>query len=135
MRVSLRLVGMAVLAAAGAAQAQTSPTPAFTAQQAKRGAEFYSGSCAVCHGEGVDDGQFAPPLKGPAHKAYWTGKTAEDLLTYMAANMPPAQPGGLGAQAYADIFAFLLQSAGAPAGDKELPAEAAALRDATPTLP
>ena len=50
----------------------------------------------MCHGEGIDDGQFAPPLKGPAHAAYWSGKTAEDMLNYTSANMPPNQPGGLG---------------------------------------
>jgi mono/diheme cytochrome c family protein len=112
------------------AQAQT---PGFTAAQAKRGAEFYVGACVECHGPGLDDGQFAPPLKGPPHSAYWSGKTAEDVLNYMSANMPPTQPGGLGAQAYADILAYMLQSAGATPGDKELPADPAAVRGAAPT--
>lgn len=135
MSVSVRVavLGVAFAAAtAGMAYAQAQ-TPGFTADQAKRGKEFYSGSCAMCHGEGVDDGQFAPPLKGEPHVAYWNGKTAEDLLNYMAANMPPTQPGSLGAQAYADIYAYLLQSAGAAPGDKELPADAAASKSNTPT--
>lgn len=137
MNVSLR-ASLTIIAAVGAASSASlahaqAQTPGFTAAQAKRGAEFYSGNCAMCHGEGVDDGQFAPPLKGPAHAAYWSGKTAEDMLNYMSANMPPNQPGGLGGQAYADIAAYILQSAGATPGDKELPADPAALRGAAPT--
>ena len=141
MSFSVRIAPLAALAVALAIGGLSSPshaqsaaqTPGFTAAQAKRGAELYSGSCAMCHGEGVDDGQFAPPLKGPPHAAYWQGKTAEDLLNYMNANMPPTQPGGLGLQAYADIMAYILQSAGAAPGDKELPSDPAAVKGAAPT--
>ena len=128
--VRIVLLGLAGAAVAGLAHAQP---PAFTADQAKRGQAFYSGACAMCHGEGLDDGQFAPALKGPDHTAYWRGKTAEDLLNYIAANMPPTQPGGLGAQAHADIMAYLLRSAGQAPGDQELPADPAAVRGAAPT--
>jgi mono/diheme cytochrome c family protein len=120
------------LAARVSAQGPAQP-PAFTAEQAKRGAEFYNGSCAECHGQGLDDGQFAPPLKGAAHKTYWAGKTAEDLLVYMSTNMPPTQPGGLGPQAYADIMAYMLQADGAAPGAAPLPADPAAVRTAAPT--
>jgi alcohol dehydrogenase (cytochrome c) len=134
MSVSVRIavLGLVFAASATAALAQAQ-TPGFTAAQAQRGKEFYSANCAMCHGEQVDDGQFAPPLKGEPHVAYWKGKTAEDLLNYMAANMPPTQPGGLGAQAYADVYAYILQSAGAAPGDKELPADAAASKSNAPT--
>jgi mono/diheme cytochrome c family protein len=114
----------AAMAFAGAAQAQT---PSFTAEQAKRGAELYTGACALCHGERLDDGQFAPPLKGPDHAAYWAGKSAEDVLSYMNTSMPPTQPGVLGPQGYADVLAYMLQAGGAAPGDKELPADPAAL--------
>lgn len=129
-RVAASSLALAAVATFASAQAQP---PGFTADQAKRGQEFYVGACAQCHGDNLDDGQFAPPLKGAPHTAYWSGKTAEDLLNYMATNMPPTQPGGLGAQAYADIAAFLLQSAGAAPGDKELPADPAASRTAAAT--
>lgn len=117
------------LASSGFAQS----TPAFTAAQAKRGAEFYSGSCALCHGDRLDDGEFGPALKGQPHTDYWRGKNAADVLTYMNSMMPPTSPGSLGGQAYADIMAYMLQAEGAPAGDKELPSDPVALRSAAPT--
>jgi mono/diheme cytochrome c family protein len=123
---------VAGLASVGHAQAARQ-TPDFSADQAKRGAESYEANCALCHGPRLDDGEFAPALKGPAHAAYWRGKTAEDMLNYMNTAMPPSEPGGLGAQAYADVMAFMLQAAGAIPGDKPLPTDPAALRGAAPT--
>jgi mono/diheme cytochrome c family protein len=133
MSVSVRVaaLGLAFAAVAALARAQA-PPPGFTADQAKRGQALYLGACSMCHGDSLDDGQFAPPLKGPPHLAYWQGKTAEDVLNYMIANMPPTQPGSLGPQTYADVMAFMLQSAGQAPGDKELPADPAALRGAAP---
>ena len=134
MSVSVRVavLGLASATVATLAHAQAQP-PGFTADQAARGRAFYAGACATCHGDGLDDGQFAPALKGPDHAAYWKGRTAEDLLNYIAANMPPTQPGVLGAQAHADIMAYLLQSAGQAPGDKELPADPAALHGVAAT--
>ena len=134
MKLSVRVATLSILAAAvGTAAAAQGQTPGFTAEQAKRGAEFYEGSCTMCHGQALDDGQFAPPLKGAPHAAYWKGKDASDVLTYMNSAMPPTDPGGLGAAAYADIYAYLLQSAGATPGDKALPSDPAALKGAAPT--
>jgi len=125
----------AALALAGAAFAQgAAAPPGFTAAQAERGAALYSANCALCHGDNLDDGQFAPPLKGSIHADYWKGRTASDLLTYMATAMPPTQPGGLGVQAYADIMAYLLQNEGVAPGDKEIPPDPGALTSAAPTL-
>ena len=56
----------AAMAFAGAAQAQT---PSFTAEQAKRGAELYTGACALCRSSSA----VARPL-GPTRFA--TGSTA-----------------------------------------------------------
>jgi mono/diheme cytochrome c family protein len=135
MKLSVRVATLAILTAAlgTAAAAQGPQTPGFTAEQAKRGAEFYDGTCTMCHGAALDDGQFGPPLKGQPHAAYWKGKDAADVLTYMNNSMPPTDPGGLGAQAYADIYAYLLQSGGATPGDKPLPTDPAALKGAAPT--
>jgi mono/diheme cytochrome c family protein len=135
LRFGVLVAGVALLGFVGPGLAQTSPgtTPGFTAAQAKRGAEFYAGACAVCHGDGLDDGQYGPPLKGPVHAAYWSGKTAGDVFTYMATMMPPTQPGSLGVQAYADIFAYVLQVGGAAPGDKELSSDPTLLRSNAPT--
>lgn len=133
-RILLSLAAAGSFAAPAVGLAQTpAPLPRFTAAQAKRGAEMYSGSCALCHGEHLNDGEFGPALKGQAHADYWRGKTAEDMFVYMNAMMPPASPGSLGGQAYADIFAYILQSGGGTPGDKELPTDPAALRGSAPT--
>jgi len=118
--------------AAGAVAAQ-GPLPSYTEAQAARGRAMYVGACADCHGERLDDGQFAPPLKGAPHKAYWAGKSAADLVNYMNSAMPPTAPGSLGGQNYADILAYLLQQDGAPAGATEVPADPAALAGASAT--
>ena len=133
---SAALLGFAAWATfGGAAAAQGAPAslPSFTADQSKRGAQLYVDNCALCHGDALDDGQFAPPLKGQPHAAYWQGKSAGDLLSYMASAMPPTQPGGLGAQAYADIMAYLYEKQGVAPGSTELPADPAKLSGAKPT--
>ena len=120
-----------MLGLAGAGQAQApAAKPEFTAAQANRGATLYGDNCAMCHGDGLDDGEFAPALKGPGFATYWKGKNAADVMTYISTMMPPTQPGGLGAQAYADVFAYVLKSGGAAPGAKELPADPAALGSA-----
>ncbi|HTK34633.1 MAG TPA: c-type cytochrome [Caulobacteraceae bacterium] len=123
------IVGAATLGLAATGQAQTpaAKTPGFTAAQAARGAALYSANCALCHGDGLDDGQFAPPLKGPVHAAYWGSRTAADVLSYINAMMPPSSPGSLGAQGSADVLAYMFKAGGAAPGDKELPIDPAAL--------
>ncbi len=67
-----RLVRVGCTAAAmwalgGPAGAQTlfdSGNVSFTAMQASRGRTAYGESCAACHGPNLNDGQFAPPVKG-----------------------------------------------------------------------
>jgi mono/diheme cytochrome c family protein len=124
------VVGASIVGPGEAAFAAAAKTPSYTAAQAGRGAELYSAQCAMCHGDGLDDGQFAPPLKGTGFSGYWGAKTAGDVLTYINTMMPPTDPGGAGAQGNADIFAYILKVGGAPAGDKEVPTDPAALAGA-----
>jgi len=129
-----RISILALLASLAAAPAcAAAEAPGFTAEQAARGAAAYAGTCALCHGDSLDDGEFAPPLKGPAHAAYWKGRSAQDLLAYIDTMMPPNQPGALGPEGGAEVYAFLLKSAGAAPGDKPLPADPTALAGLAPT--
>ena len=97
-----------------------SPTPSFTADQAKRGATAYTTSCTMCHGENLDDGEFGPPLKGASFKKDFGSQSAEALLTYMISKMPTSAPGSLDRRTYADLEAFILQSNGVAPGTTEL---------------
>src|SRR3984885_13299665 len=89
------------------------PTPAqsqeaFTAAQATEGQSAYAQNCPGCHGTNLDDGEFAPPLKGTAFTAQWGGKGVGELFTYVSTKMPPSNAGALGEAAYRQITAFVL---------------------------
>lgn len=106
-----------------------SQTPTYTTAQAARGSETYTKTCFVCHGANLDDGQFASPLKGPAFRQKWGGQGLDALFTIMTTQMPPDNPGGLGAATYADVLAFILSKNNvAPSPDRELPADMDALK-------
>jgi alcohol dehydrogenase (cytochrome c) len=107
------------------AQALASPT--YTAAQAAAGKELYTQNCASCHGANLDDGEFAPPLRGVEFRQRWGGRPAEALFTYTSTRMPPAMPGGLGDERYAQLLAFVLEQNGVAAGTRPLPSDAAAL--------
>jgi S-disulfanyl-L-cysteine oxidoreductase SoxD len=100
----------------------------YTREQAGRGKSLYGKECASCHGTALDGSGTAPPLAGPDFKNDWNGQTADDLFEKMQTSMPADQPGRLSREQNADILAFLLSSNGFPAGQKELPTDAAVLQ-------
>src|SRR5271170_6824504 len=100
----------------------------FTAAQATEGQSAYAQNCGGCHGRGLDDGEFAPPLKGTAFSQQWGGKTVGELFTYISTKMPPSNAGGLGDETYRQIAAFVLQSNTIPLDAKTLPGGAPASR-------
>ncbi|MGH9739508.1 MAG: PQQ-binding-like beta-propeller repeat protein [Candidatus Acidiferrales bacterium] len=96
--------------------------PSFTAAQTARGKTAYANRCANCHGTNLDDGEFGPPLKGTAFRQKWGAQSPAALFMYMQQKMPPASPGQLSAQTYADIEAYILQANGVAPGANELTA-------------
>jgi alcohol dehydrogenase (cytochrome c) len=90
---------------AGFAPAQDAPQPG-------NGQAAYQQHCAGCHGANLNDGQFAPPLKGAAFLAKWGGSSAEALDQYVRNSMPPADAGKLDASVYAAVVAHILASNG-----------------------
>jgi mono/diheme cytochrome c family protein len=111
----------------GGARADDARSASFTQAQADQGGDLYRASCASCHGPALNDGEFAPPLKGVRFKAKWSGQPVGSLFGYISANMPPGQAGSMAPDDYANILAYLLQANGAQAGPQPLPAEAQAL--------
>ncbi len=107
------------LSVIGVAGQQTTAAP-FTAAQATGGASLYQANCAVCHQPDLKGQGTAPTLLGPEFIGGWGTRTTRDLLTFIQLTMPPASPGALGADAYANITAFILQSNGARAGNQAL---------------
>ncbi|HTV79966.1 MAG TPA: PQQ-binding-like beta-propeller repeat protein [Steroidobacteraceae bacterium] len=113
------LLALAACTAMGTAAAQTlfagGPVK-FTAEQARRGQQVYTESCAQCHGRHLVDGQFGPPVKGPAFTALWHDQSPDALWSVLFRRMPPASPGSLDSGAYTDVEAYLLEQNGERAG-------------------
>jgi len=129
-----RFFGVALLLYAAAWQiplpirAQSLALPTYTTEQATAGKQAYDRSCASCHGPSLDDGEFAPPLKGNDFRLRWGGRPIDGLLGQMSRTMPPAAPGSLGDSAYLGLLAYLAQQNGVVAGARPLSDEAALLR-------
>ena len=94
------------------------PSSFFTAAQASRGERRFDQLCADCHRTVEITRSWG---SGSVHQ------TAGDLFTVMSMTMPDSNPGGLSADQYADILAFLLRMNNYPEGENELPADPAVL--------
>ena len=121
-------VGLAaVLAAAAgplAVAAQPPAAGAYVEAQAAAGREAYEQSCAECHLDNLRGG-FGPPLAGPNFTAAWGDRSARALLEHIRGTMPPGAEGSLGAAAYLNIVAYILQANGHAAGTEPLRADSA----------
>ena len=122
---SLIIVQALILASA---QSKTTLDGIYSEAQAKRGEQIYKETCASCHGDDLSgDGQ-APPLTGKDFNADWNDLTMGDLYDRTHQSMPADKPGSLTPAQTADVIAYLLQKGNYPAGEAELPADAAALK-------
>src|ERR1044072_9308158 len=126
------LTGVALTGAiylSGVLSAQSLATPNFTTAQATQGRAAYERTCASCHGTNLDDGEFAPPLKGVEFRLRFGGKPL-DALHEDVLRMPPTAPNSLGDAVRAQILAYLSQESGGTASSRELSLDAAVLRGA-----
>ena len=112
-----------------AAQTKTTADSVYTAAQAKRGETVYGASCSSCHAPDLSGGGQAPSLSGKEFSEAWNGQTLADLFDRVQTTMPADAPGTLKPAESADVVAFILSKNDFPAGDTELPADAAALKD------
>jgi mono/diheme cytochrome c family protein len=118
------------LAAIGLLRAQTRSVldGVYTQDQANRGHELYSQSCAVCHGSSLEGGEEAPPLAGGDFLSNWNGLTAGDLFERMRATMPQNKPGSLTRETHAAILAYILSANKYSAGQAELSSQTEVLK-------
>jgi len=105
--------------------------PAFTEDQANRGADLYIENCVKCHGANLSDGQVGAPLRGALFRDKWAGKPLSELMDFMSMTMPPENPGYFYPDEYADMLAYILERNDFKPGDAPLPEEAEALKDMT----
>ena len=122
--VAIFMAGVGLVPATSRAQtagpaAGASPA-VFTAAQATRGKALYDFNCAMCHAPDLTGAPMAPPLTRDVFLS--RKRSFRQLFDYVQLNMPVFSPGGLSRQQNADILAFMLQTAGFPAGSTELSA-------------
>jgi alcohol dehydrogenase (cytochrome c) len=115
--------GLAV-GAVVAQQAMAQVSPSYTAPQSGQGKALYDSKCQSCHGPSLDDGEFAPPLKGDEFLSRWGGKHVDGLYNYIVDRMPSTQPGTLTPDEGVNLVAYLMNQNRIPAGSQMLTAEA-----------
>ena len=101
--------------------------PQFTAAQSAAGKTAYNASCAVCHGNTLTNGTMGTPLAGPYFRKMWTGRTVRAFYDRAHKTMPPAAPGSLAVDVYANIVAYILDINGFKAGGTPLAARSGTL--------
>jgi S-disulfanyl-L-cysteine oxidoreductase SoxD len=98
---------------------------AYTAAQAKRGADIYAKECAACHGDTLGGMDPIPALAGGDFQSHY--KTVAELFDKTSTTMPAIAPGSLSAEQVADVLAHILSVNKYPAGSTELPSKVDAL--------
>ena len=101
---------------AAIASGQSAGSGVFSAEQAKHGETIVRDKCGACHGNDLDGGQEAPPLKGDAFWSEWDQQTARALYSRIISTMPPDGPGTLDPKDVIDIVAFVVHENGVPQG-------------------
>ena len=100
----------------------------YTDQQAGRGETAYREACVSCCGTKLESQEEIPPLAGSDFTSRWDAMSVGDLFDEMQISMPADRPGQLSEEQNAAILAYILKFNKFPAGRKELPASADALR-------
>ncbi len=91
----------------------------YTTAQAQRGQRVFSQVCASCHSRGE--------FQGRMFEMTWMSRPVSDFFEHISTSMPQDRPGALRPEEYAAVVAYVLQLNGRPAGEQELPLDAAAL--------
>ena len=92
----------------------------YTEEQATRGDTEHQNNCSSCHG--------TEKYAGDAFTKNWVGRTVFDLFDQIRTTMPDDNPGGLSAQQYKDVVAYILKTNGIPAGTDSLSNDPEAMR-------
>ena len=113
-------------------QQQRREPASYTAEQADAGFAAYQQHCATCHGANLDDGPFAPPLRGAVFRETWLPRSVEALFRLTAETMPQDRPGALDDETNTALVALMLQENGVEAGAAALPSDPNLMADLAP---
>ena len=118
------LISLAVAVAASGQSTTTETTVrdnVYSQEQSKRGRAAYDGKCASCH----DGGTMGPELWGEAFLTQMENKDVGGFFSRIQTTMPEDAPGTLSDSEVLDIIAYVLQTNGFPAGEKDIESKAA----------
>src|SRR5262249_60215798 len=115
-----QLLAMIAIPSMTATSGRSQTPAAYTASQAADGLAAYQTDCASCHLPDLTGRNEAPQLAGGNFMNAWGSRTTSELIQLIQTTMPPANRGGLSAETYVNIVAFLLQANGAPGEDRPL---------------
>ena len=86
----------------------------YTEEQAAAGEQVYRTICVKCHTASF-------PFWGPKFQNMWSGGSLWKLYDFVSIMMPGDNGGGLDAEQYRTVVAYILKINGYPAGDTPLP--------------
>lgn len=101
--------------AAPAATAMTLADGVYSAEQAERGSEVFSGTCSECH----DTSEF----RGTDFMFDWEGSTVGRFVRLVSETMPDDNPGSVPIEQVVAVAAYVLQLNGYPVGTAPLTTE------------
>jgi mono/diheme cytochrome c family protein len=118
------LLGVTMVTAPRSSAAQSQPPRStmagvYTAGQAARGQQVFSGICMGCH--------TVASYTNATFIMTWSGRPLSDLLGFIRNRMPKNDPGSLTVEEYTDVLTYLLKLNSLPAGNGELPADSVAM--------
>ena len=112
---------LAVVISAAPDDKKTVADKVYSTPQADRGEARFKTSCSSCH--------TASSFSGGAFAERWSGQTLGQVFDFISNVMPENDPGSLKAEEYVNVMAFILRTNGYPAGETDLPTDAAALKN------
>jgi len=102
------------------AEARTTRSGVYTAEQAARGESTFGSLCTGCH--------TLADFSTPAFAKKWNGLPLADFFALISETMPEDFPGSLKPDEYAQVTAYVLRVNRMPAGQSALPADREALK-------
>lgn len=104
-----RFTGFAFIMLTGMVQAQELT---FTDAQVDTGIALYEEFCVECHGDRLDNGRFATPIKGFFFTNKWGGKSLGELARFTYEEMPEGNGKYLNIDEYIALIAYILSENG-----------------------
>ena len=99
---------------------RTTAAGVYSNEQADQGRAVFDAKCQSCHGEALDGGTLAPPLKGSEFLSSFERKPLRRIYSRIISTMPPDDVGSLSETDTLALVAFVLRGNGYPAGTAAL---------------